>query len=114
MPILENARHERFAQLVASGKHSDTEAFRLVGYSETGKGNAARLRDNESIAVGIEELHAQNAEKCQLSRDEGVQYLVEILKTPISGHSEMQPTPNPLQYTAHAKNCGRRGRAGCG
>jgi hypothetical protein len=67
-----------------------------------------------AIAVGIEELHAQNAEKCQLSRDEGVQYLVEILKTPISGHSEMQPTPNPLQYTAHAKNCGRRGRAGCG
>ena len=47
MPLLRNARHERFAQLVASGKYSDMEAFRLVGYSETGKGNAARLRDNE-------------------------------------------------------------------
>ena len=63
--------------------HSDMGAFRLVGYSETGKGNAARLRDNESVAARIEELRARNAEKFQLSRDEAVQYLVEILKTPI-------------------------------
>ena len=28
-------------------------------------------------------MRAKNAEKCQLSRDEAVQYLVEILKTPI-------------------------------
>ena len=53
-----------------------------MGYSETGKGNAARLRANESVAARIEELRARNAEKCQLSRDEAVQYLVEILKTP--------------------------------
>jgi hypothetical protein len=42
------------------------------------------LRANESVAARIEELRARNAEKCQLSRDEAVQYLVEILKTPIS------------------------------
>jgi Terminase small subunit len=60
------------------------EAFRLVGYSETGKGNAARLRDIKSVAARIEELRARNAEKCQLSRDEVIQYLVEILKTPIA------------------------------
>jgi hypothetical protein len=41
------------------------------------------VRDNESVAARIEELRARNAEKCQLSRDEAVQYLVEILKTPI-------------------------------
>jgi hypothetical protein len=83
MPILANPRHERFAQLVVSGKHSDMEAFRLVGYSETGSGNAARLRVNESVAARIEELRARNAEKCQFSRDQAVQYLVEILTTPI-------------------------------
>jgi hypothetical protein len=27
VPILNNSRHERFAQLVANGKHSDMEAF---------------------------------------------------------------------------------------
>ena len=46
--------------------------------------NACRLRANESVSARIEELRARNAEKCQLSRDEAVQYLVEILKTPIS------------------------------
>ncbi len=30
----------------------------------------------------MNELRARNAEKCQQSRDEAVQYLVEILKTP--------------------------------
>ena len=84
MPILQNARHERFAQLVASGKHSDMEAFKQAGYAdESAHQNACRLRANESVAARIEELRARNAEKCQLSRDEAVQYLVEILKTPI-------------------------------
>ena len=82
MPILGNPRHERFAQLVASGKHSVMEAFKQAGYAdESAHQNACRLRANESVAARIEELRARNAEKCQLSRDEAVQYLVEILKT---------------------------------
>ena len=74
MPILQNARHERLAQLVASGKHSDMEAFKQAGYAdESAHQNACRLRANESVAARIEELRARNAEKCQLSRDEAVQ-----------------------------------------
>jgi hypothetical protein len=70
MPILQNARHERFAQLVASGKHSDMEAFKQARYAdESGHLNACRLRANESVAARIEELRARNAEKCQLSRE---------------------------------------------
>jgi hypothetical protein len=85
VPILNNSRHERFAQLVASGKHSDMEVFRQAGHAdESAHQNACRLRANESVAARIEELRARNAEKCQLSRDEAVQYLVEILKTPIT------------------------------
>jgi hypothetical protein len=48
-----------------------------------GKRECCSVRDNESVAARIEELRARNAEKCQLSRDEAVQYLVEILKTPV-------------------------------
>jgi hypothetical protein len=74
MPILQNARHERFAQLVASGKHRDMEAFKQAGYAdESAHQNACRLRANESVVARIEELRARNAEKCQLSRDEAVQ-----------------------------------------
>src|SRR4029450_6168622 len=36
VPILNNARHERFAQLVASGKHSDMEGFRQAGHAGEG------------------------------------------------------------------------------
>ena len=60
------------------------EAFKQAGYAdESAHQNACRLRANESVAARIEELRARNAEKCQLSWDEAVQYLVEILKTPI-------------------------------
>jgi hypothetical protein len=84
MPILANPRHDRFAQLVASGKFSHSEAFRQAGYAENGaKENASRLMTNDNVSARIEELRARNAEKCQLSRDQAVQYLVEILKTPI-------------------------------
>jgi len=84
MPLVKNPRHEQFAQLVASGNLSHAEAFREAGYSETGaKENASRLMTNDNVSARIEELRARNAEKCQLSRDQAVQYLVEILKTPI-------------------------------
>lgn len=61
------------------------EAFRQAGYSaSSAQQNAHRLSENEGVKARIEELRARNSEKCQLSRDEAVQYLVEILKTPIA------------------------------
>jgi hypothetical protein len=36
------------------------------------------MRANEGIAARIEELGARNAEKCQLSRDEAVQYIAYV------------------------------------
>lgn len=44
MPILKNPRHERFAQLVASGISANA-AFTQVGYK--GAQNSPRLRKNE-------------------------------------------------------------------
>jgi phage terminase small subunit len=56
MPILQNPRHERFAQERAQGK-SASEAFTLAGYSKS-TSNAARLNANESVAQRITELMA--------------------------------------------------------
>jgi hypothetical protein len=42
------------------------------------------LRANESVTARIEEVRARRAEKCQVSRDQAIQYLVEIRKTPIA------------------------------
>ena len=68
VPILNSSRHERFAQLVASGKYSDMEAFRQAGYSaSSAQQNAHRLSENEGVKARTEELRARNSEKCQLS-----------------------------------------------
>ena len=61
------------------------EAFRQAGYSaSSAQQNAHRLSENEGVKARTEELRARNSEKCQLSRHEAVEYLVEILKTPIA------------------------------
>jgi hypothetical protein len=41
------------------------------------------LNENEGVKARIAELKHRNAEKCEMALAEAVQYLVEILKTPI-------------------------------
>ena len=58
MPVLANARHERFAQLVASGKNG-AEAYVLAGYSRGGaKQSAARLLTHAYLQRRIKELQS--------------------------------------------------------
>src|SRR5450631_1805676 len=56
MPILENPRHELFAQELAKG-NSSSEAYVLAGYKPSRK-NAARLRANEGVKARLAELQA--------------------------------------------------------
>ena len=79
MPTLRNPKHEKFAQLVASGKTAEA-AFTQSGYP--GPQNAPRLRKNELVDKRIEELQARNerkAEMAALTRDELVKILTEIV-----------------------------------
>lgn len=54
MPALTNAKHERFAQELAKGATAD-EAYQLAGYAEN-RGNATRLKANESIGKRVAEI----------------------------------------------------------
>ena len=79
MPTLKNPRHEKFAQLVASGITAQA-AFTQAGYNAPQ--NAPRLRSNELVAKRIEELQERNerkAEMAALSRDELIGILAEIV-----------------------------------
>ena len=70
MPTLRNPKHEKFAQLVASGVPANA-AFTQVGYNAPQ--NSPRLRNNELVAKRIEELQVRNeleAEMAALTRDE--------------------------------------------
>lgn len=65
MPVLKNARHEKFAQALAKGKTAD-EAYEAAGYAAN-RGNAARLKANESIMKRIGEIAARVSEKAEWS-----------------------------------------------
>lgn len=54
MPILNNPRHERFCQELASGKTTDV-AYQLAGYSPN-PGNAGTLRKKQQIQRRLGEL----------------------------------------------------------
>lgn len=73
MPILENSRHEIFAQELAKGATAD-EAYRLAGYSEN-RGNATRLKANESVLKRVAELKEAAAVRARKSMDDILEQL---------------------------------------
>lgn len=65
MPVLENPKHELFAQRVAAGEPSSRAYAALYdGDTEVGhdRGSASRLRSNAIVAARIEELQREAAE----------------------------------------------------
>jgi hypothetical protein len=54
MPTLKNARHERYAQLLASGKNA-TDAYEQAGYKRDA-GNSSHLAKSEEITSRVQEI----------------------------------------------------------
>lgn len=73
MPILKNARHEAFAQLVAAGKTNETQAYCQVygGKNDPEKGHtrgsASVLRAKPIVAARIKELQAMAEQEAVFS-----------------------------------------------
>ena len=65
MPVLSNARHERFAVEIAKGKSAD-EAYEGAGFSAN-RGNASRLKANESVMKRVEEIQGRAADRAEIS-----------------------------------------------
>ena len=65
MPPLNNARHEAFARALFEGKSAD-EAFVIAGYKRN-RGNASRLKANESVSRRLAELQAQAAKSAKIT-----------------------------------------------
>lgn len=61
MPVLKNARHEKFAQALAKGKTAD-EAYQLAGFKPH-RGNASTLRANQNISSRVAEIQGRAAER---------------------------------------------------
>jgi len=76
MAVLANSRHERFAQLLAEGKTAD-EAYQEAGFSAN-RGNATRLKANESVQVRVAELLGSAAERTEITRSMIAEELAKI------------------------------------
>ena len=76
MPVLTNAKHERYCQNRVEGQTIDA-AYTNAGYKPN-RGNAARLNANESIQGRIRELQGNAAECVEKSLAEDLAELEEI------------------------------------
>lgn len=65
MPALKNAKHERFAQELAKGETADA-AYENAGYKPN-RGNATRLKANESVAARVAEIQGRAAVRVELT-----------------------------------------------
>lgn len=63
MPVLKNAKWEAFAQGLFAGLTGD-EAYEKAGYKPN-RGNAARLKANDSILKRLAELQSKASEKAE-------------------------------------------------
>jgi hypothetical protein len=65
MPPLNNARHEAFARALFEGETADA-AFVKAGYAKN-RGNASRLKANESILARVAEFQAAAAQSSEVT-----------------------------------------------
>jgi len=67
MAVLNNARHERFAQELAKG-NSATRAYIAAGYAEKGaEPNSSRLISNDKVSSRVNELKTEAAKRTVLT-----------------------------------------------
>lgn len=85
MPVLDNARHERYAQELASGKTAD-EAYQLAGYSAN-RGNASRMKADESIAARVVEILAAAGERVEITKS----YVLGTIKDTVERCRQSKP-----------------------
>jgi len=76
MPVLANARHERFAQAIAGGMTAD-DAYVDAGYKEH-RGNASTLRANKNIQKRVAEILAAGAERAEITEERVLRELAKI------------------------------------
>jgi hypothetical protein len=106
MPVLRDPKHEKFAQLVASGMTAQA-AYTQAGYQAPQ--NAPRLRNHPIVAERIEELQARNerkAERIALSRDELIEILAETIRAARTRSSEARLSDGLKAAEMLAKMCG--------
>jgi phage terminase small subunit len=67
MPVLDNPRHEKFAQYLAQGK-TMTEAYELCGYKPS-RGNASHLAEKQHIKDRVQQITTKTAARAAVTAE---------------------------------------------
>jgi phage terminase small subunit len=76
MPVLDNPKHEQFAQELAKGK-TQVEAYELAGY-KANEGNASTLASNPEVQGRVKEIKSVGAEKAAVTVQRVMEELAKI------------------------------------
>src|SRR6516165_5860821 len=101
MPVLENQRHEIFAQEIAKGKTA-SESYVLAGFKPN-RANASRLKANSNIVRRVLELSEAGATRAEITLEGILRELDEAISI-----AKQKGQPNALINAAQlrAKLCG--------
>jgi hypothetical protein len=100
MASLKNVRHEKFAQCVASGLSGADAYRRAAEYSgKQADGNAANWMKRSGVRERIEELKAEAADKCSLSREQALDWLASVIRTPAGQVTKDSPLCQSYKVT---------------
>lgn len=80
MPVLSNAKHERFAQEIAKG-NSQGEAYKTAGYNAVGHAAESagnRLMKNVEVQARIVELQGRGAKRAEVTIESLIQEAADI------------------------------------
>lgn len=113
MPVLTNAKWERFAQELAKGK-SQTEAYSAAGYKGD-RTNASRLATNGNIIARVAELQERGAKRAEITIESLTDMLREDrelareLKQPAAAVSAVDKLAKLYGHMIERKEVGRPG-----
>ncbi len=94
-----NTRDEEFCRLVTVGGKSDTEAYRLAGFKgKHADKRAAELRGRQGIQARIAEIKRENTEIFRLSREQVLNFLADVIETPIGKVDEESRLAQEVTY----------------
>ena len=94
MPVLNNARHERFCLELLAGKTAD-KAYALAGYKPNRK-NASRLRTKEDISARLAELAEAAAQGAVMTANEVLVELSKIGRANMLDYMRTGPDGDPV------------------
>jgi hypothetical protein len=91
MPNLASIRHEKFAQGVGSGLSASEAYRRVTGDRKDADVKGDQWMNKPGVKARIGELRRENDRKSELSREDALRWLADLIRTPIGSVGKDSP-----------------------